>query len=66
MHDSKGIVIHDWNANTNETHNWTEVAKEIKRLIAMDDYLTDKEREKVRKIGASMPIPRVRIEAVMA
>ena len=65
-HNAKGIIIHDWNTNTNEAHNWLEVAKEIKRLISMNEYLTDKEREKIRKIGTPMPIPCVSIEAVLA
>ena len=65
-HNAKGIIIHDWNANTDETHNWLEVAKEIKRLIAMNEYLTEKDWTKVRKLGEKMPFPRVRIEAVLA
>ena len=71
-HNAKGIIIHDWNTKTDEKHDWLEVAKEIKRLIAMDDYLTEKERVRMRSVcqqngGRSpMPIPCVRIEAVLA
>ena len=45
MHNANGIEITEWNTKEKETHKWIEVAKEIKRLIAIDDYLTDKERE---------------------
>lgn len=66
MHNAHGIEIMAWSEKEKETHNWLEVAKEIKRLIAMNDYLTDKERDKVRKIGTPMPIPCVRIEAILS
>ena len=71
-HNAKGIIIHDWNNKTDEEHNWLEVAKVIKRLIAMNDYLSEKERAKVQSVSkqnggpAPMPIPCVRIEAVLA
>ena len=71
-HNAQGIIIHDWNEKTDEKHDWLEVAKEIKRLIAMNDYLTEKEYARVKFVSkrsegiAPMPIPRVRIEAVLA
>ena len=72
MHNASGIEITEWHSNEKETHNWTEVAKEIKRLIAMDDYLSEKERVRVQSVSkqnggpAPMPIPCVKIEAVLA
>ena len=67
-HNAKGIIIHDWNTGTDETHNWQEVAKEIKRLIAMNDYLTEKDWVKVKHVLKKQyaPIPRVSIEAVLS
>ena len=71
-HNAKGIIIHDWNTKTDEKHDWLEVAKEIKRLIARNEYLTEKEYARVKSVSkrnegpAPMPIPRVKIEAVLA
>lgn len=47
-HDSAGMKICEWQSDVVEKHTWIEVAKEIKRLICRNDYLTPKEREKVK------------------
>ena len=70
MHNASGIQIREFRSSQEESHTWQEVAKEIKRLIAMDDYLTVKEKQKVRdlenKYHGPVPLneihPRFRIE----
>ena len=70
MHNASGIEIREWKSNQSEKHNWHEVAREIKRLIAMDDYLDQKDKQKVyqleRKYHGPVPIneihPHFRIE----
>ena len=71
-YNSTGLMIRGWKSNQTEKHSWQEVAKEIKRLIVHNEYLTDKEWARVQEVSqmnggpAPMPIPRVRIEAVIA
>jgi hypothetical protein len=61
---SKGIEFRKYKENQSEIHNWTETAKEIKKLISIDDYLTDKEKERIKEIQQNnngqipCPIPR--------
>ena len=50
MHNASGIEIREFRKPDVEKHNWNEVAKEIKRLIAMDDYLTAKEKIMVKQL----------------
>lgn len=70
-YNASGLMIREWKTNQEEKHNWQEVAKEIKRLIAMNDYLTDKEWARVMEVSemnggpAPVPVPRMRIEAVL-
>lgn len=58
----KGFFITEWKGHTVEKHNWTEVAKEVKRLIFSGEYLNRKDEEKLREILSvkpdAMPIPR--------
>lgn len=69
-HNASGLIIREWKSNQEEKHNWQEVAKEIKRLIAMDDYLDQKDKQKIRELEKEyhgpVPInaihPRFRIE----
>ena len=71
-YNSTGLMIREWKSNQTEKHSWQEVAKEVKRLIIRNEYLTDKEWARVQEVSqmnggpAPMPIPRVRIEAVIA
>lgn len=71
-YNSSGLTIREWKSNQAEKHNWQEVAREIKRLIVHNEYLTDKEYAKVQEVcrrnggQAPMPMPRIRIEAVLA
>ena len=55
MHNASGIEIREFRKPEVEKHNWTEVAKEIKRLIAMDDYLSEKEKQRIKELG-TVPI----------
>jgi hypothetical protein len=69
-HNASGIMIREWKTNTTEKYNWQQVAKEVKRLIAMDDYLDQEDKQKIRqlenKFHGPVPInaihPRFRIE----
>jgi len=60
-HNSKGIVLRIWKTDYVEMYNWTYVAKGIKKLISIDKYLTDKEKEKIEQIkernGGVLPMP---------
>lgn len=62
-YNGSGLKISEWKTNVTEKHTWPEVAKEVKRLIARDDYLTKKEWAKVKDIqqraGNPTPIPRM-------
>jgi hypothetical protein len=60
-HNASGITIYEWKTNITEKHTWPEVAKEIKRLIAMNDYLSAKELAKVKRIGNAQPRPRMAV-----
>lgn len=62
----KGFIIREWKTNQTEKHTWPEVAKEIKRLIAMNDYLTDKEWVKVQQACGNHPVPRPRMAVIHA
>ena len=71
-YNSTGLMIREWKSNQTEKHSWQEVAKEVKRLIVRNEYLTEKEWARVQEVSqmnggpAPMPIPRVRIEAAIA
>lgn len=43
-HDGKGIKLLEFKSDWKELHSWTETAKEIKKLVACDEYLTAKEK----------------------
>ena len=70
-YNSTGLLIREWKTNQTEKHNWQEVAREVKRLIVHNEYLTDKEWSRVQEVSKKnggplpKPIPRVRIEAVL-
>ena len=71
-YNASGLTIREWKSRQEEKHSWQEVAKEIKRLIIRNDYLTDKEWTRVQEVckmnggSAPVPMPRIRIEAVIA
>ena len=67
-YNPKGLMIREWKTDITEKHTWPEVAREIKRLIARSDYLTDKEWAKVKEVcnGGPAPIPRPRMAVIPA
>ena len=71
-YNSKGLTIREWKSRQEEKYSWQEVAREIKRLIVHNEYLTDKEWSRVQVVsklnGGPLPKPmaRIRIEAVIA
>ena len=71
-YNASGLLIREWKTNQTEKHNWQEVAREVKRLIVHNEYLTDKEWSRVQEVsklnGGPLPKPmaRIRIEAVIA
>ena len=71
-YNSKGLTIREWKSRQEEKYSWQEVAREIKRLIVHNEYLTDKEWSRVQEVsklnGGPLPKPmaRIRIEAVIA
>lgn len=50
FYESKGISISKRPSYEKQTYKWTQVAKDIKRLINLDLYLTDKEKERIKDI----------------
>ena len=71
-YNSKGLTIREWKSRQEEKYSWQEVAREIKRLIVHNEYLTEKEWSRVQEVsklnGGPLPKPmaRIRIEAVIA
>ena len=70
-YNGSGLKISEWKTNQTEKHSWLEVAREIKRLIGRNDYLTEKEWERLKEVSqlnggpAPIPVPRMSIEAVI-
>lgn len=62
-YNPKGLMIREWKTDVTEKHTWPEVAKEVKRLISMDDYLSPKDWQKVKDIQRrdNDPVPRPRL-----
>lgn len=46
----QGINITKRKMNEKQTYKWNEIARDIKRLINMDVYLTEKEKERIKEI----------------
>ena len=66
-YNAAGITIREWKSNSEEKHNWKEAAVEIKRLIIHGEYLTAKDKAKLKDVeehmnGIPMPRPRLRWE----
>jgi hypothetical protein len=62
-YNPKGIELRKWKEEKSEIHTWSEAAKEIKHLISMDRYLTDKEKNKIKEKqkefnGLTLPVSR--------
>ena len=59
QHDSKGITLIEFKSEWKELHSWQESAKQIKRLVCCDDYLTEKEKSQlaviVSRYGNTLP-----------
>ena len=49
-YNASGIQLRVWKTNEVEKHRWTEAAREVKRLIAVNDYLDKKDWQKVQMI----------------
>lgn len=56
-YNGKGMIIREWKTNETEKYTWTEVAREIKRLILSGDYLDQKDRRKIEALYESIKIP---------
>ena len=60
-HNAKGIRLRSWKEEYEENYDWTYTAKAIKKLISIDKYLTDKEKEIIKQIqeqnGGVLPMP---------
>ena len=56
-YNSSGMIIREWKSKVCEKHNWTEVAREIKRLILAGKYLNSRDEEKIREIRRKNPDP---------
>ena len=61
-HNAKGITLEIWKTGYKEVYNWTQIAKGIKKLISIDKYLTNKEKEKIKQIqeknNGILPVPK--------
>lgn len=65
-YNAKGISLRKWKENTEEKHNWNEVAKSVKRLIGVDRYLTENEKTEIKKLQkkhkGTLPLPNARMQ----
>ena len=67
-YNTKGISIRNWKTNEQETHNCSQTAKAIKKLIGVDRYLTPDEKNKIKTIQKKhrgqlpMPVARIKYE----
>lgn len=48
--NAKGMSMWKWRSDDRSSYSWTEVAKGIKQLIAIDNYLTQKEKDNINRI----------------
>ena len=64
-----GIELRVWKTHEVEKHKWTDAAAEVKRLIFANDYLTDKDWQKVQEIQqhfGNLPVPHPRMRVIPA
>ena len=64
-----GIELRVWKTHEVEKHKWTEAAAEVKRLIFANDYLTDKDWQKVQEIQqhfGNLPVPHPKMRVIPA
>lgn len=58
---SSGVKLWKIYTRYEEEYSWTDTAKAIKRLISIDRYLTDKDKEYIKKLqeahGGTIPLP---------
>lgn len=64
-HNGSGLKICEWKNNVEEKHSWLEVAREVKRLIAAENYLDEKDKTRLERVRAEygeipVPVPRTR------
>lgn len=69
-YNAAGIKLRKWKENYEESYDWNKVAAEIKRLINTNQYLTCKEKEKIKEIqvqfnGTPVPVPRTHYPYVL-
>lgn len=63
-YDARGICIWKFRSDARSNYTWAETANEIKHLIAIDAYLTDKEKETIKSIQnkhKELPTPSARM-----
>ena len=64
-----GIELRVWKTDAVEKHNWQDAAKEVKRLICSNDYLSEKDWQKVQEIQehfGKLPVPHPRMRVIPA
>ena len=64
-----GIELRVWKTHVVEKHKWTEAATEVKRLIFANDYLDEKDWQKVEEIReyfGKLPVPQPRMRIIPA
>ena len=69
-YSTSGIKLRKWKENYEELHDWNEAAVEIKRLISLDKYLSDIDKEKIKEIqaqfkGIPVPVPKTHYPYVL-
>lgn len=68
-YNAKGMKLWQFKSTWEERHTWTEIAREIKRLIFAGEYLTQKDLKKVQEIAdhfGNLPVPRPKMEVIPA
>lgn len=58
----KGMRLYKFKEQYEENYSWTDVARAVKKLISIDKYLTDKEKEQMKSIqdqhNGNIPLPK--------
>lgn len=50
-YSAKGVCIWKFRSDKRSDYSWTDIAKEIKHLIAIDLYLTPRDKDFIKKNG---------------
>lgn len=65
-YDSKGVRLWKFKEKHEEKYSWAEVAKEIKKLISIDKYLSDNDKKTIKIIkernDGILPVPVARLK----